>query len=397
MSVTDQELEELARSGEAERVERKPSTRQKNDIRDAICAFANDLPGYRKPGVVFVGVNDDGSCANLPISDELLRELADLRSDGNILPPPTMSVERRTVHGCEVAAIVVEPSKSPPVRVRGRTMIRVGTRRGIATLEEEQRLIERARSRIVPFDISPVPGSSVADLDLDLFERVYLPSAIAPEILAENRRPAEAQLVALNLATTEGEATVLGLLAVGRNPLTWLPGAFVQFVRVAGEHFSDPIKDQKRALAPMPELLRIADELLHLWIEVETDIVSQAIEQRRPAYPLVALQQLTWNAVMHRTYEGTNAPVMIRWFDDRVEIHSPGGPYGKVTKDNFGTPGITEYRNAYLASVMQQLGYAQRFGFGIQIAREALARNGNPPPEFTVTDTHVLVTLRRRP
>ena len=39
-----------------------------------------------------------------------------------------------------------------------------------------------------------------------------------------------------------------------------------------------------------------------------------------------ALHQITRNAVMHRTYEVTNAPVHVYWFNDRIEVLSPGGP-----------------------------------------------------------------------
>jgi ATP-dependent DNA helicase RecG len=45
---------------------------------------------------------------------------------------------------------------------------------------------------------------------------------------------------------------------------------------------------------------------------------------------------------------------------------------------------------------MKNLGYVQRFGVGIQIARKALADNGNPPAVFQVEENHVLVTIRRR-
>ncbi len=43
------------------------------------------------------------------------------------------------------------------------------------------------------------------------------------------------------------------------------------------------------------------------------------------------------------------------------------------------------------------LGYVQRFGVGIQIARDALARNGNPPLEFRVDPRTVIATIRRNP
>ena len=137
------------------------------------------------------------------------------------------------------------------------------------------------------------------------------------------------------------------------------------------------------------------DELLRLHIMTRIDITSADIEQRHPDYPLPALQQIVRNAVMHRSYEGTNAPVRLYWYADRVEITSPGGPFGLVTAENFGAPGINDYRNPHLAEAMRTLGYAQHFGVGIQIVRDALARNGNPPLEFRVGPRTVIATIRR--
>ena len=112
---------------------------------------------------------------------------------------------------------------------------------------------------------------------------------------------------------------------------------------------------------------------------------------------LAALQQLVRNAVLHRTYEVTNAPVRVSWYDDRIEIASPGGPFGAVTAENFGQPGVTDYRNPNLAEALRVLGYVQRFGIGIPAARQALARNGNPPPEFDVQPSYLGVIVRSRP
>jgi ATP-dependent DNA helicase RecG len=65
-------------------------------------------------------------------------------------------------------------------------------------------------------------------------------------------------------------------------------------------------------------------------------------EERTPSVPFEALQQLIRNAVLHRTYESSNAPARITWFDDRVEIQSPGGPFGQVTVETIGQPGLTD-------------------------------------------------------
>lgn len=119
-------------------------------------------------------------------------------------------------------------------------------------------------------------------------------------------------------------------------------------------------------------------------------------EIQRPDYPIVALQQISRNAIMHRAYEGTNAPVRVHWYADRVEIQNAGGLYGKVNPKNFGR-GATDYRNPLVAEIMVHLGFAQRFGLGVPLAKEALEKNGNPPPEFDFQPTHVGVTVRCAP
>lgn len=394
--LTDQELTSLMGDLESDRVERKTSAADGGKIRQAICAFANDMPCNGLPGVIFVGTRDDGSCANLPITDQLLRTLADMRSDGNILPLPRMSVQKRTVAGCDVAVIEVLPSSSPPVKYDGRIWIRVGPRRATASEQEEQALIERRRLRNLPWDLQPIDAASIHDLDLDVFRHKYLPAAVAADILQQNHRSTEQQLAALRLLASDMQSpTVAGLLAVGKSPADFVPGAWIQFLRIDGTHLTDPIVDQKSLHAPITEVIPQLDFLLATNIRVATDIVSESRERRTPDYPLSALQQITRNAVMHRNYESSNAPTRITWFNNRVEIHNPGGPYGQVTPENFGNPGITDYRNPTVAEVMRNLDFVQRFGVGITLARQELAANGNPPPEFLVSTTNVLAVLRK--
>jgi len=106
---------------------------------------------------------------------------------------------------------------------------------------------------------------------------------------------------------------------------------------------------------------------------------------------------LTRNAVMHRNYETSNAPTRITWFNDRIEIQNPGGPFGQVTVESFGKPGVTDYRNPTVAEVMRNLGFVQRFGVGISIARQELSDNGNPELEFVPDVNHVLAVVRKAP
>lgn len=394
--MEEQEFESMLRDLESDLVERKASLSDPDRIRQAICAYANDLPNHRKPGFIFIGANDDGSCSGLEISDELLLKISNLKDDGKIQPFPSMSVDKKTINGCGMVMVRVEPSISPPVRLNGVTWIRVGPRRARATPEEEKRLAERRRSRDLPYDLQPVPSATAEDLDLELFEHEYLPHAIAPSVLVQNTRSIEDKLKALRFLTPDGQPTVLGILVIGKDALRFIPGAYVQFLRLEGVDLTDPIRHQKEIAGPLPDLLRRIDEILEANNSVSVSIVSEPVEIRRSEYPLPALQQLIRNAILHRTYEGTNAPVRIYWFSDRIEIHNPGGPFGLVTKENFGKPGVTDYRNPHLAEAMHVLGYVQRFGMGIQIARKQLLDNGNPLPEFTIEENYILVTVRRQ-
>ena len=394
--LSDHELEILLTDLESDRVERKESISDPARIRQAICAFANDMPGHKMPGVIFIGAKDDGTCGHLDVIDKLLLTLSDMRSDGNILPLPFLSVQKRVVGGCKLAVIEVEPAHFPPVKFNGRIWIRVGPRRATANEQEEQVLIERRRARNLPWDLHPIDPAKLDDLDLDLFRREYLPSAIAPDILEQNHRTDVQRMASLRLLSNDMKTpTVAGLLALGMSPADYLPGAYIQFLRIDGESLTDPIVDQKTLHGPLIELIPQLDTILSANIRIATDITSGSREARRPDYPIAALQQLTRNAVMHRNYESSNAPTRITWFNDRIEIQNPGGPYGQVTVENFGHPGLTDYRNPTVAEIMRSLDFVQRFGVGIAIARRTLANNGNPALELIAETNHVLAIVRK--
>ena len=84
----------------------------------------------------------------------------------------------------------------------------------------------------------------------------------------------------------------------------------------------------------------------------------------------------------------------VYWYADRVEIQSPGGPYGKLNLDNFGSlEGITDYRNPGLAEAFKYLGLIERFGFGLPKTRKALKENGNPDLELEASAAVILATV----
>lgn len=395
---SDQELLALLDSLESDRVERKESF--KGDVpkkaRQAVCAFANDLPNHNEPGVLFIGAKDNGEPCGLAVTDQLLLSLADMKTDGNILPLPVLSVEKRLLKGAEMAVVTVMPSDMPPVKYEGRIWIRTGPRRALANEQEERILNERRRYKNLPFDIYPVPSSKISDLSRVIFENEYLPAAFAADVLEANGRTYAERLTSCKMVVSPDDTTptVLGLLAMGKSPQDFLPGAYIQFLRIDGTELADPVIDEENISGALVEMLRRAEEKLKAHNRMAIDITSAPTHQTAMPYPPAAIQQILYNAVLHRTYESTNAPVRVYWFNDRIEINSPGGPYGNVTSENFGKPGITDYRNPNIGDVLKTFGFIQAFGRGIAVARKEMARNGNPEPVFETNQSAVVCILR---
>lgn len=389
----------LAADIESDRVER--TERLTNDtatkIREAICAFANDLPGHgpERPGVVFVGLDDPGRPIGLGVTDELLQQLADMRSDGNILPIPTILVEKRQIGGGDVAVVTVAPALAPPVSFKGRIHIRLGPRRAIASRQDEIMLSERRRANDLPFDLSPKYSTELKDLDVRYFVEEYVPRAVAPDILAANDRSELDRLMACRMILSDGSntPTITGVLVCGRNPRWHLPGNYIQFLRVNGTDLSDPIADAEAFEGKVERMYIETIAKLKAYRQVAVAILEDVGEQRTESVPLVALEQLVANAIMHRSYEGTNAPVRVTWFNDRIEIISPGGPFGRVTQRNFASPGNADYRNPDLAEAMRVLRIVQRFGMGIRVAQNAMRDAGLPPITWEVDDAFVRAVI----
>ena len=75
--------------------------------------------------------------------------------------------------------------------------------------------------------ISPFPSAGLDQLDELLFRRTYLPASVTAEVIEENQRSTEDQLIAAKFAHPGPPAcaTMLGLLTVGKSPTDWIPCA----------------------------------------------------------------------------------------------------------------------------------------------------------------------------
>jgi ATP-dependent DNA helicase RecG len=388
--LNEEQLKALMAELESDTAERTESTNNTDKFGQAICAFANDLPNHRRPGYLLVGVKDDGSLAGIKVTDDLLKNLAGIRSDGNVLPQPMMTVTKFSLTGGDVAVVEVQPSDLPPVRYKGRVHIRVGPRKAIANEQEERVLSERRVALAKSFDAQPCLEAKMDDLALGQFD-AYRREAVDAETIAANHRPLEQQLASLRLYDPDRHcATHAGLLLVGKNPRFFLPGAYVQYLELLGTSLTELPVDQAEVAGDLQSVLKELLGRLRLLVKTTMVQVNPLQEKLVPNYPEGAIRELLMNAVMHRNYN-SNSPIRFYVFADHIEIQSPGGLYGEATLANF--PTRNSYRNPVIAEALKSLGFVNRFGYGVQRAQALLMENRNPPAEFQFDEHSVLVKV----
>ena len=381
--ITKDEIQELLHSTETYRVERTASTGNMDKFQEAICAFANDMPNSRKKGYLIIGAYDDGSLSGLKVNDALLKKIAGIRSDGNILPLPVMSVERFEFTEGDLLVAEVTPSELPPVRYRGRTFIRIGPRRDIATDTEERILSERRTSYMATFDTMPCLAASIDEIDTDLVQSKYLEKIIGKSVLTSDKRSKEEQMAAVGMYDMEhGCPTNAAVVLFGKRPRFFMPGLYVQYVKFRGEDVTAEVENEMQLEGNYCELLPKLETLLEMSVIKKKPVFVSILREEMVAnYPYTAIRELVMNACMHRDLQ-SNMPLRIYEFSNHLEIMNAGGLYGNARPENF--PLINDYRNPLIASAMKTLGYVNMFNRGVRQVQEELKENGNQPALFDV-------------
>ena len=381
--ITKDEIQELLHSTETYRVERTTSTGDMDKFQEAICAFANDLPNSRKNGYLILGAYDNGTLSGLKVTDDLLKKIAAIRSNGNILPIPLMSVDRYQFPEGDLLVAEVSPSDLPPVRYRGRTFIRIGPRRDIATEAEERILAERRMSFMATFDTMPCLAAKLSDVNTDLLRTKYLIPLLGKELVDTDTRPIEEQMAAVGMYDTEHQCpTYAAVVLFGYKPRRFMPGLYVQYVRFKGEDVTSEVENEMQLEGNYCELLPRLESLLELSVIKKKPVfVSILREEMVCNYPYQAIRELLLNACMHRDMQ-SNTPLRFYEYAGHLEILNAGGLYGNARPENF--PSVNDYRNPLVASAMKTLGYVNMFNRGVGQVQIDLKENGNQPAEFNV-------------
>ena len=205
--------------------------------------------------------------------------------------------------------------------------------------------------------------------------------------------------------TRDGKPTLAAIMNFALYPQGYFPQLAITAVVVPGREIGDlgpgneRFVNSKRIEGTLQMMLSEAIAFCLRNMKVQTVIDSSTGERTDiPEYPVEAIREAVLNALIHRDYshftEGT--PVQIDFFADRLEIHSPGGLYGRMTIEDLGKA-RPDLRNPALAAMSEFLLHTENRYSGIPTIRREMAALGLPEPVFVNQRNEFIVILYNSP
>lgn len=355
---------------------------------DSLSSFSNQDAG----GVLLFGIDESAGFKVVGVYDiqDLQKKVTEQCQQ---MEPPVRAVftiaelEDRWICSAEIPAIDI--SERPCYyRGAGRTKgayIRVGDA-DLPMTDYELYSYEAFRKHLHD-DERPVERAS-----LDLLDQEKLSDYIAQKSIERpgfSRLTKEQTYEMLDL-TRNGVPTLAAILNFCIYPQGYFPQLAITAVVVPGTEIGDTASDSARFLdnkrieGTIPAMIEAALAFCKRNMKNRT-IIDPATGARndRTEYPIDALREAILNAMIHRDYsiytEGT--PVQIDFFTDRLEIHSPGSLYGRMSVDQLGIA-RPDLRNPALAVMTETITSAENRYSGIPTMRRAMRKNGLSDPKF---------------
>ena len=398
---SEQELRRLLAGGEGQFVEFKslwdhsgPRRRvlgrsaARAMVAEAVAAFANS-----DGGTLVLGVDDDGTPSGHGYPDEVVSQLLSVPSR-RVTPPLRPRGQRINLDGAEVIVVAVEPS-AEAVMVEGNGFpYRVGD----SVVRETQESINHRKVgyRRTGFEQRICLDATLDDLDLGLAEqflaRVAEASRGVLDILERYR-------LVHHAGGERWRITNAALLLFARDSaLRWHPNAEARVFRVDGTQRQHGGQRNVRRLAqfdlPIGRLIDALADLVGSHIR-RSEVLSGLYFEDTPEYPDFAWQEALVNAIAHRDYDDFGRGIEVWFYDDRLEVSSPGALVPPVTLERLRR-GETVHasRNPLLVRVLSAVGIMRNEGEGVARMFREMDGMGLAPPDFGSDADACVVTLR---
>ena len=173
--------------------------------------------------------------------------------------------------------------------------------------------------------------------------------------------------------TKQGLPTVAGLLNFGLFPQGYFPQWSIAAIVVPGtaigelDAYDNRFLDNKRIEGSLASMVQQTLQFVSRNMKVSTRIDRETGQRKdRSEYPLAAIREAVLNALIHRDYSyyTEGIPCQLNMFTDRLEIHSPGRLYGRMTVDQLGKS-KGDLRNPTLALMAEAMTQAENRYSGI--------------------------------
>ena len=358
----------LIGKGEGEEIEFK---RNERSVIETVCAFANTFGGY-----VIVGVDDKGKIIGIRESTE--EKISNYLHALN--PYPTVKIHPVIVDGKRVLLIEVKKSKSL-IFYGNRAYIRVGRSNRPLSLDE---MIERSvELTALNFDTLPSP------YDKHVIRKEYVKWYLERRDKMRNIPPRgnyEENLKKLKiLVKKNGKYRVSygGILFFTDNPEEFIEGASLRIIDFRGG------ESIKIFVGPVWKIIDESYSYLLKTLKL-LDLRIGARREKILEYPEYALREAIINALAHRNYL-IHADVRVFIHDDKIVIRSPGSfPPGVSVEHPEHHP-----RNPLLCLYLYDMGYIERYGFGIQRIKESCESHPFCNLKYEITPSKVDVILSK--
>jgi predicted HTH transcriptional regulator len=175
-------------------------------------------------------------------------------------------------------------------------------------------------------EIQPVPGATLADLEVDKIND-YI-QRLNREVKIETLKPdIEAALTFLHrkLMVRDQAPTLLGVLVAGKHPYDLIGGRCQvdAYVDVPAQTPSQLVTQAKQVLKNnIFELMEAAVGFVYRNIKVGIGLAKGGTEQ--PEYPEQLVREVVNNALAHRSYEASEMVHLIIRPDQSLEVRNPG-------------------------------------------------------------------------
>ncbi|MCO7121042.1 putative DNA binding domain-containing protein [Ihubacter massiliensis] len=195
----------------------------------------------------------------------------------------------------------------------------------------------------------------------------------------------EEQVYEMLNVTRSGAPTLAALMSFCVYPQGLFPQLGIEAAVMSGYGTgSANAVDHKRIEGPISDMVKEAAEFCKRNMKTKITIdPDTGMREDKTDYPINAVREAILNALVHRDYSAhtEKIPVQVLIFADRLEIHSPGTLYGRMTIDQLGKT-RPELRNPALAVMAEsQLGPEIRYS-GIPAIREEMKAYDLPDPVF---------------